>query len=80
MVAQTTVGGIEHWLKEEMKLWHALPLFLALIPVVYVVAWPANVLVPPPSGTAYTMLDAIAGAGLFAGFAMGWVARREYDA
>jgi len=66
-------GGIEHWLAEEMKLWHVLPLFLALALLGWGMAEVAALFVATNPQLPTLMISA---AGLFAGFAMGWTARR----
>jgi drug/metabolite transporter superfamily protein YnfA len=67
----TATGGIEHWLKEEMAMWHVLPLFLVLA----VVGMLAGSVVPGYTGT-----HLIGAAALFCGYAMGWTARRQASA
>ena len=69
-------GGIEHWLKEEMELWHTFPLFLAMA----LLGWGAVevvglfIAVSPDAS-----VKIIGAAALFAGVAMGWTARRQHE-
>jgi len=64
---------VEHWLTEQMKLWHTLPAFLLLAAAGVTIVQTAQMAGVP---LGYTNAHAIASAGLFTGVAMGWHWRR----
>ena len=81
MVAQTTnSGGIEHFLREEMKLWHALPIFIGLALTGMAFAHGVGFVVGADATTVTDLSTRMVGAaGLLAGALMGWTARRYQE-